>query len=142
ATADRSTRCRRVRFGEAPRSRGSLRNGRGAARSPRSADGFVCGGTPSGAASAPPRLGRLAHAASAEPWPEELLDRVAAGRSNDPALHPAPVDDDYGRNALDAKSLRQIRPAVDRDADELERLVVSTVLEHLGEEALGAPTAS
>ena len=80
----------------------------------------------------PGRLGR----ASVEPGQEALPDVAAAARSLEPRLDAPVVDDQDRGHALDAEALGEVGSPVDRDAHEVEGVVVATALEHLGDVTL------
>src|SRR5262249_31318635 len=78
---------------------------------------------------------------SPQPWLELLLELAAAARRGDRPPQLASLDDADRRHLRDAELLREIRPPLDGDAHEVERVVVLPPLEHLGDEALDAPAA-
>src|SRR5436305_13179027 len=78
---------------------------------------------------------------SPQPRLELPLELPAAARRGDAQLALAVLDDADGRHLLDPELLREVRPLIDRDADEVERLVVAPPLQHLGDEALDAAAA-
>src|SRR6185369_6682368 len=79
---------------------------------------------------------------SAQPGVELLLELAAAARRDDPLAELAVLDDADGRNFLDAEFLREVGSLIDRNPDELERVVVAPALEYLRGEALDAAAAA
>lgn len=70
------------------------------------------------------------------------LEVAAAAWRDDPASQLASLDDADGGHVLDPELPRKIGTPVDLDADEVERVVVATPLQHLGDETLDAPAAT
>src|SRR5260221_10946633 len=77
-----------------------------------------------------------------EPGREEPFDLAAAARPLEACAHDLVLDDDERRHRPDAEPFDEIRALALVDPVQLERAVVSSALEHLREEALGAAARS
>src|SRR5437763_11391855 len=86
--------------------------------------------------------GLTAGVALAQPGCELGLELTAAAGRDDALPHLARLDDEQRRHLVDLEPLREIGPAVDRDADQVEGVVVSPPLQHLCEISLGPPAPS
>ncbi len=70
------------------------------------------------------------------------LELAATARGDDPLAEFPALDDTDRRYFLDLELRREVRPLVDRHADDLERFVVPPPLQDLGDEALHAAAAT
>src|SRR5438309_2653753 len=71
-----------------------------------------------------------------QPGRQELLDVAAAARACEPGPDRLSLHDHERLHLVHGEPLEQVRPFLLRNTENLERAVVSTALEHLGEEAL------
>ena len=71
---------------------------------------------------------------------QEALDLPAAARPLEAGAHDLVLDDDERRHRRDAEALDEVRALLLVDPVELERAVVASALQYLGEEALDAAT--
>src|SRR5213078_162688 len=78
----------------------------------------------------------LTSSGSVQPGLQEGLDLAATARLLEPCADRLALDDDERRKGRDVEAIDQVGSLFAGDAVELERLVVSPPLQHLGEESL------
>jgi hypothetical protein len=77
-----------------------------------------------------------------QPGLEQLLDLAAAPRRREPGPDAPVRDHEERRERVDAEPVGEVGPLIDRNAHEIERLVVPSALEHLGDVGFGASAPS
>ena len=77
-----------------------------------------------------------------QPRRKLTLQLTATARGSDPLAQASVFDDAQRWHRLDAEALGEVRVALHGDAYQFERVVVASVLQHLGDESLHAAAAT